>query len=92
MTNEPTVETPNSETEQSTSTVPTSQVAKKCLDVIEAYRKSERKSADKAFSTREHQENSKCLNVFLMYLIMSYRQFKTIFIKKTPTWIKKGHS
>jgi hypothetical protein len=53
MTNEPTVETPNSETEQSTSTVPTSQVAKKCLDVIEAYRKSGRKSADKAITTRE---------------------------------------
>src|ERR1700729_3423834 len=45
MTNEPTVKTPNSETEQSTSMVPTSQVAKKCLNVIEAYRKSGRDKA-----------------------------------------------
>jgi len=48
-----TEQTPNTETGQSSEDVPTSEVAKKCLDLVETYRRSERKSSNKAGSTRE---------------------------------------
>jgi hypothetical protein len=48
-----TEQTPNTETGQSSEDVPTSEVAKKCLDLVEAYRRSERTVSNKAGSTRE---------------------------------------
>jgi hypothetical protein len=50
-----TVTTPISQTEQSGSseTFPPLEVAKRCLDAVEAYRKSERKSIDKGVTSRE---------------------------------------
>jgi hypothetical protein len=48
-----TEQTPNTETEQSSEDVPASEVAKKCLNVVEAYRRGERKASNKAGSTRE---------------------------------------
>ncbi|KIM81521.1 hypothetical protein PILCRDRAFT_787250 [Piloderma croceum F 1598] len=53
MTNE-SISTPNAETleEGSTATIPESQMAKACLDTIEAYRKSGRQPVDKATATR----------------------------------------
>ena len=47
-----TTETPNSQTESSEG-VSESEVAKKCLDVVETYRRSEHKSSDKAVATRD---------------------------------------
>jgi hypothetical protein len=53
MTDHDFVETPNSQTEQSSEAISTSQVAKRCLESVEGYRKSERTSSDKASATRE---------------------------------------
>ena len=53
MTEHDLVETPNSQTEQSSEGTSTSQVAKRCLESVEKYRKSERVSIDKASATRE---------------------------------------
>ena len=53
MTEHDLVETPNSQTEQSSKGTSTSQVAKRCLESVEKYRKSERVSSDKASATRE---------------------------------------
>jgi len=50
MTEHDLVETPNSQTEQSSKGTSTSQVAKRCLESVEKYRKSERVSSDKAYS------------------------------------------
>ena len=52
MQSDETTETPNSQTESSEG-VSESEVAKKCLDVVEAYRRSEHKSSDKAVATRD---------------------------------------
>src|SRR5882762_420993 len=53
MSENVTVETPNSQTEPSAEDVSTSQVAQECLKTIEAYRKSGRKPSDRASGTRE---------------------------------------
>ena len=46
-------QTPNTETERSTEDVPQSEVAKKCLNSIEAYRRGEQNASSKAGSTQE---------------------------------------
>jgi hypothetical protein len=47
------IQTPNTETEQSTEAVTTSEVAKECLTAIETYRRGERRSSDRASTTRK---------------------------------------
>ena len=53
MANDAGVQAPNSQTESSTGDVPASQVAKECLKLVEDYRKSSRRSSDKASTTRD---------------------------------------
>ena len=53
MANDAGIQAPNSQTESSAGDVPTSQVAKECLKLIKDYRKSSRRSSDKAAMTRD---------------------------------------
>ena len=46
-------QTPNSQTEQTAEGISSSQVAKECLKCVEDYRRSSRKSSDKACATRD---------------------------------------
>ena len=53
MANDVGIQAPNSQTESSAGDVPASQVAKECLKLVEDYRKSHRRSSDKAATTRD---------------------------------------